>query len=225
MNISCSNCGTECDISDIKCSNCQNELHENIPNEDAPPENRNWWGDIIDAIVGITVPDYNPVDGYVSIGIPCEKPNCDTLPDCIGRPDINPVFVCGGAKWIVTPYSEYICSAVFTVSKDRPTIIPTVPHSVGSIIVNDTEFSNLEPSLCDCEPQKEIDPVYAEISFIAGTCVGLDRSKTVLCEATVENLGNINGDCPIRNIEYLVHINRITEKYTINRSKNVKQKN
>ena len=118
-------------------------------------------------------------------------------------------------------------------------IDPGFPHNNVKAILTETELNIVEevsnidtiPSIvpdayCDCDEPRQIDPVYAEAYLFVGSGIGLDRSKTILCEATEENLGNIMPDgCPVRELDYLIHINRITENHRINRSKNVKSKN
>ncbi|MCK5849056.1 MAG: hypothetical protein KAH01_07680, partial [Caldisericia bacterium] len=145
----------------------------------------------------------------------CGIPGCAAIPSCIP------------GKFEKGTFDGYTWSATFPTNS-VPTHIAETEFSTLNKIQNLHTEPSVVPNIeqCDCEHVPEYDPVYASIRMLTGSGIGYNRSRTVLCNASAENLGNITPEgCPIRELEYLVHINRITESHTINRSKNVKSKN
>lgn len=146
--------------------------------------------------------------------IPCAPKGCDPIPS------LTPVTGIPGYN------HGYTWSHTFPVSNDRAAVISTVNSTVEDAIFKTTEVKDIADVSCKCEEADAVNPVYARAILKVGSGVGLNRSKIILCRASEENLGNLtDGECPIRDMSYIVHINRVTEKYTINRSNHVKSKN
>jgi len=71
---------------------------------------------------------------------------------------------------------------------------------------------------CDCEIIPDYDPVYAKANLYPGVGIGYQRSKVVIVytDEMYKNQPDLD-DCPKRDIEYHLHVNRLTERIRINR--------
>jgi len=71
---------------------------------------------------------------------------------------------------------------------------------------------------CDCEIIPDYDPVYAKANLYPGVGIGYQRSKVVIVytDEMYKNQPDLD-DCPKREIEYHLHVNRLTERIRINR--------
>ena len=151
-----------------------------------------------------------PIDGWTLWKCPGKCPSMDHNDFCC---EYDPSD-CVAPNWD---------KAHIPFSENDATLISTEPSEVEDEEV--VEAKDADHVSCECDPEPVIDPVYADVKPIIIAGIGLNRSRVILCRASSENLGGVDGDCPERDIPYLVHINRITERQNINRSTNVKQKN
>ena len=169
----------------------------------------------------------------------CVTPPAFWTPPTVASLDLKWYTWWGDTIPIMDGTLEFVASDVTDVTNSGTYTYNTVTAPNQTVGTTTVEVDTLSPSqglptiehkddyaVCDCKTVQKIDPVYAKAYLMVGVGIGLDRSKTVLCRASEENLGNVtNKGCPIRDIDYIVHINRITESHTINRSQNVKSKN
>jgi len=71
---------------------------------------------------------------------------------------------------------------------------------------------------CDCEVIPDYDPVYAKANLYPGVGIGYQRSKIIIVytDEMYKNQPDLE-ECPKREIEYHLHVNRLTERIRINR--------
>ena len=71
---------------------------------------------------------------------------------------------------------------------------------------------------CNCEVIPDYDPVYAKANLYPGVGVGYQRSKVIIVytDELYKNQPALE-ECPKRDIEYHLHVNRLTERIRINR--------
>ncbi len=71
---------------------------------------------------------------------------------------------------------------------------------------------------CDCEIIPDYDPVYAKAILYPGIGIGYQRSKIIIVytDEMYDNQPDLKL-CPKRDINYHLHVNRLTERIRINR--------
>ena len=85
---------------------------------------------------------------------------------------------------------------------------PLVPHKIK------TDMSHVPHSSCVCITLPPVDPVYASASLVPGVGIGYNRSKVIICNTDNMHLNQPGEEvCPDRSSEYILHVNRLTENF------------
>ncbi len=78
--------------------------------------------------------------------------------------------------------------------------------------------SHVPHAVCDCDMDfNEVDPVYSGELFMTGIGLGYEASPIFIVELDDMQEFTSEDDCPENAIDYILHINRLTEKPIINR--------